>query len=68
MSFITIFKEGMWPGGQLKPPGTPRSAEEKLHTRDDANRKLSALIPGRSSIMAATKFPLMWLFKISPPT
>lgn len=48
MSYIQIFREGLWPGGQLKPPSTPRTAEERLHTRDDANRKLSALIPGLS--------------------
>lgn len=48
MSYIDIFRESMWPGGQLKAGGPPRSAEEKLRTRDDANRKLSALIPGES--------------------
>lgn len=50
MSYIQIFREGLWPTGQLKPPGAPRTAEERLRTRDDANRKLSALIPGTSSV------------------
>ncbi|GBE77233.1 hypothetical protein SCP_0101050 [Sparassis crispa] len=45
MTFINMFRDGFWAGGQLKPAGIPRSAEEKLHTRDEANRKLSALMP-----------------------
>jgi hypothetical protein len=46
MSFIGAFRNGLWPGGKLKPPSVPRTSDEKLQTRDDANRKLSALIPG----------------------
>lgn len=46
MGFINIFREGLWPGGNVKPPSVPRTVEEKLHTRDEANRKLSALMPG----------------------
>ena len=46
MSYITLFKDSMWQSGQLRSGGPPRTAEEKLRTRDDANRKLSALIPG----------------------
>lgn len=49
MSYITMFKDALWEGGQLKQGGPPRTAEEKLRTRDDANRKLSALIPGSSA-------------------
>jgi sorting nexin-25 len=49
ISFINIFKSSMWPGGKLKAPGVPRTNEERLQTRDDANRKLSALIPGMQS-------------------
>ena len=48
MSYVQIFRDALWENGQLKPSGPPRSAEEKLRTRDDANRKLSALIPGTS--------------------
>lgn len=33
----------------MKPPGVPRTAEEKLRTRDEANRKLSSLVPGMFS-------------------
>ncbi len=46
MSYIGIFRDSLWEGGQLKAKGPSRTAEEKLRTRDDANRKLSALIPG----------------------
>ncbi|OSX67093.1 hypothetical protein POSPLADRAFT_1030261 [Postia placenta MAD-698-R-SB12] len=45
VNYINIFRDGLWPGGQLKPPSVPRTAEEKLRTRDEANRKLSALMP-----------------------
>jgi sorting nexin-25 len=47
LSYINIFRDSLWEGGQLKAGGPPRSAEEKLRTRDDANRKLSALMPGQ---------------------
>lgn len=46
LAFLTAFRDGLWPGGKLKPPSVPRTPEEKLQTRDEANRKLSALIPG----------------------
>lgn len=46
LSYITLLREGLWPGGKLKPPGMPRSVEEKIRTRDEANRKLSSLVPG----------------------
>ena len=46
LSYLNIFKEGMWPGGHLKPQSPPRSAEEKARTREEANRKLSTLLPG----------------------
>ena len=46
MTFIDTFKNGLWPDGKLKPPGVPRTLDEKERTRDEANRKLSALMPG----------------------
>jgi sorting nexin-25 len=46
MNSIGMFRDSMWPGGQLRPPASARSAEEKAQARDDANRMLSALIPG----------------------
>ncbi|OJT14400.1 Sorting nexin-12 [Trametes pubescens] len=51
MGFINIFREGLWPGGNVKPPSVPRTVEEKLHTRDEANRKLSALMPDLAANM-----------------
>ncbi|KAK0208716.1 PhoX domain-containing protein [Desarmillaria ectypa] len=45
LSYINTFRDGLWPGGKLKPPGVPRTSEERLRTRDEANRKLSALFP-----------------------
>ncbi|KAF5385030.1 hypothetical protein D9615_001235 [Tricholomella constricta] len=51
LSFMKIFRDGLWPGGKLKPPSTPRSFEEKLHTRDEANRKLSSLVPDLAANM-----------------
>lgn len=51
VNYINIFRDGLWPGGQLKLPSVPRTAEEKLRTRDEANRKLSALMPGKSCLL-----------------
>ncbi|KAH9081947.1 PhoX domain-containing protein [Lactarius deliciosus] len=46
MNFIGTFRDSTWPGGQFKQPSIPRTDEEKARARDDANRMLSALIPG----------------------
>lgn len=46
MMYINLFRDNMWPGGHLKTPDAPRTAEERLRTREEANRKLSALMPG----------------------
>jgi len=46
MVMINMFRDALWPGGQFKPPSLPRTSEEKTRTRDEANRKLSALVPG----------------------
>lgn len=43
---INMLKEIMWPGGKMRPPSPPRSAEEKLETREAAFRKLTYLMPG----------------------
>ena len=48
MNFIGTFRDSTWPGGQFRQPSAPRTAEEKAQARDDANRMLSALIPGMS--------------------
>lgn len=41
-----MLRENLWPGGKLRAPLEPRTVEEKLRSRDEANRKLSALVPG----------------------
>ena len=46
LSYITIFRDGLWPGGQLRTAEPTRTAEARLKTKEEANRKLSALIPG----------------------
>ena len=46
LPFIKLFRDQLWPGGKLRPSSTPRTSEEKIRTRDEANRKLSSLIPG----------------------
>ncbi|KAF8167365.1 structural protein MDM1 [Crassisporium funariophilum] len=51
MSYINMFRDGLWPGGKLKPPGVPRTADEKIRTRDEANRKLSSLVPDLAANM-----------------
>jgi sorting nexin-25 len=48
MNFIGTFRDSTWPGGQFRQPSALRTAEEKAQARDDANRMLSALIPGMS--------------------
>lgn len=49
MKYINIFRDSLWPNGSLKGPTPPRTTEEKIKTRDDANRKLSALVPGKNN-------------------
>lgn len=51
LSYIKLFKDALWPGGRLKASESPRSAEEKARTRDEANRKLTALFPGKIELM-----------------
>ncbi|KAF9041811.1 PhoX domain-containing protein [Hymenopellis radicata] len=51
LTYLDIFRNGLWPGGRLKPPGIPRTADEKMKTRDEANRKLSSLFPDLAANM-----------------
>ena len=46
LSLLKLFRNSLWPGGKLRPQPIPRTQEEKLRTRDEANRKLSSLVPG----------------------
>lgn len=47
VSLTQMFRDSLWPGGQLRASSVPRTSDEKDRTRDEANRKLSALIPGK---------------------
>ncbi|KIO31779.1 hypothetical protein M407DRAFT_19292 [Tulasnella calospora MUT 4182] len=51
LQYVNTFKNIMWPGGSLKGPSEPRTAEEKIRTRDEANRKLSTLMPDLAANM-----------------
>jgi sorting nexin-25 len=46
LPLLVMFRDSLWSGGKLKPPSQPRTVEEKHRSRDEANRKLSALVPG----------------------
>ncbi|KAG9080530.1 Intermediate filament protein, partial [Ceratobasidium sp. 370] len=48
LSYVTAFRDTLWPGGKLKPSGIPRTDNEKMQTREQAHSKLSAIIPGNS--------------------
>ena len=48
---LTMFKDSLWPGGKLKTASLPRTPEQKQRTRDDANRKLSTLVPDLAANM-----------------
>jgi sorting nexin-25 len=49
MMMIDFLRDNLWPNGVLKPPTASRSIEERVRTRDEANRKLSSLLPGTFS-------------------
>ncbi|KAF9469831.1 PhoX domain-containing protein [Collybia nuda] len=51
LAFIKIFRDGLWPGGKLKSSTPSRTPDEKLRTRDEANRKLSSLVPDLAANM-----------------
>jgi hypothetical protein len=39
--------DGLWPGGGPLTYKPARKPDEKLHTKEDANRKLSTWLPGK---------------------
>ncbi|KAF8236783.1 PhoX domain-containing protein [Tricholoma matsutake] len=51
LPFIKIFRDQLWPGGKLRTSAMPRTSEEKIRTRDEANRKLSSLVPDLAANM-----------------
>ncbi|PWZ00131.1 hypothetical protein BCV70DRAFT_200292 [Testicularia cyperi] len=44
-NYLGAFKQGLWPNGELKQPTPPRSQHDKDLLRENANRKLSTLVP-----------------------
>lgn len=46
---MRLFRESMWPEGQLAGPLPARTDEEKLQTRLQSKQKLLSSIPGMSS-------------------
>ncbi|KAF9015695.1 PhoX domain-containing protein [Cyathus striatus] len=51
LSLLRMLQDSLWPGGKLKTNSTVRTMEDKIRTRDEANRKLSFLIPDLASNM-----------------
>jgi sorting nexin-25 len=46
LRYLESFRETLWPGGEYRTYSSPRDAAMKAETREEANKKLSALIPG----------------------
>jgi len=62
LKYLTMVKDIMWPGGQLKQEGKPRTLAEKRHSRREASVMLATLIPdlagnvvGRANAQAASR-------------
>ncbi|PFH52254.1 hypothetical protein AMATHDRAFT_140583 [Amanita thiersii Skay4041] len=51
VQLVEIFRNTMWPNGQLKTTDIPRTTEDKLRTREEANKKLSSLVPDLAANM-----------------
>ncbi|SRR6266550_817848 len=51
MPFVDLFRDALWPGGQLVTPQPPRTADDKTQTREEANKKLSSLVPDLAANM-----------------
>ena len=51
VNYIESLKASMWPGGQLRPKDVaPRAPADKAATKQSANRKLLALMPGEPRV------------------
>lgn len=62
LRYIDIVRDSMWPGGQMKQAGTPRTLAEKTRSRQEAGLLLATLIPdlagsvvGRTNAQAASR-------------
>jgi sorting nexin-25 len=60
--YISLLRDSMWPGGQLKRNGKPRTAVEKSKSRTEASLMLATLVPdlaasvvGRLNAQAASR-------------
>ncbi|KAF5352451.1 hypothetical protein D9756_005902 [Leucocoprinus leucothites] len=51
INYLDLLRDSIWPDGKLKGYQPPRTTEEKLRTRDEANRKLSSLVPDLAANM-----------------
>ncbi|KAF2202702.1 hypothetical protein GQ43DRAFT_479670 [Delitschia confertaspora ATCC 74209] len=43
--YVDLVKDSMWPNGKLKPPGEPRTAQDRAKSRTEAGMVLSTLVP-----------------------
>lgn len=48
---LGMLRDTLWPGGEMRTPPQARTPEEKLRSRNEANRKLSALVPDLAANM-----------------
>ncbi|KAI6047889.1 PhoX domain-containing protein [Pisolithus marmoratus] len=48
---LGMLRDTLWPGGKMRTQPQARTAEEKLRSRHEANRKLSALVPDLAANM-----------------
>ncbi len=62
IKYISLLRDSMWPGGQLKRNGKPRTTAEKSKSRTEASLMLATLIPdlaasvvGRVNAQAASR-------------
>ncbi|KAE8453750.1 hypothetical protein EG329_009261 [Mollisiaceae sp. DMI_Dod_QoI] len=62
IKYVNLLKDSMWPGGQLKRDGKPRTAAEKTKSRTEASLMLATLVPdlagsvvGRVNAQAASR-------------
>lgn len=49
MNYLLTFRNTLWPDGNFRGPGIPRTAAQKVATKNEANRKLSTLLPDLAS-------------------
>lgn len=49
VSYINKVADSLWPNGGPLTFKEPRKAEEKVQTKEEANRKLSTWLPGKEA-------------------